>query len=376
MLDKEKNTGVPRRYLRNPNIRWFEFDLSDLKEILVEERDVHKYEIIDGDVLICEGGEAGRAAVWNGSSNGIIFQKACHRVRAGPRLDAKYLVHRLFYDYQSGGLDDYYTGATIKHLTGQDLARYEFPLPPLPEQRRIAAILDKADALRRKRKRAIALFDSLTQSIFRKMFGNPAANPNGYQLMTFGEIAERMSDGPFGSNLKSEHYADDGVRVIRLQNIGVGEFLDHDKAFISNDHFSRLSKHECRAGDVLIGTLGEPNLRACVQPVWLPIAINKADCVQLRPDPAIVRAEYLCALINDPATEGLAQSLMLGQTRTRISMGRLRDLQIPIAPLEQQARFCKVVRSVNADQALAKKHRTQTNALFLSLQHRAFSGQL
>jgi type I restriction enzyme S subunit len=301
MLDKAKNTGVPRRYLRNPNVRWFDVDLSDLQEILVEERDVHKYELRPRDVIICEGGEAGRAALWIGEAEGIIFQKACHRVRVGPKLDARFLIHRLMYDYFNGGLDDYYTGATIKHFTGQDLARYEIPLPPLDEQRRIAAILDKAEELRRKRKRALALLNSLTQSIFLEMFGDPAINSREYPLRTFGEISEKMSDGPFGSNLKSDHYVEDGVRVIRLQNIGVGEFVDDNQAYISAEHFRSLSRHECLPGDVLVGTMGDPNLRACLQPDWIRIALNKADCVQIRPNQRIARPSCGWFRINRPA---------------------------------------------------------------------------
>jgi type I restriction enzyme S subunit len=148
MLDAQKNRGNLRPYLANPNIRWFDVDLANLKEMRFEDDEEEKFSIRDGDVLICEGGEAGRAAIWNGPDIGVKFQKAIHRVRTGPKLYNRYLVHRLFYDYQSGGLDDYYTGATIHHLTGQDLARYEFPLPPFDEQRRIAAILDQADDLR------------------------------------------------------------------------------------------------------------------------------------------------------------------------------------------------------------------------------------
>ncbi|MCK5930891.1 MAG: hypothetical protein KAG89_01855 [Fulvimarina manganoxydans] len=79
MLDKAKNTGKPRKYLRNPNIRWFEVDLTDLQEILVEDEDIHRYELAVGDVLICEGGEAGRAAIWQGERSDVIFQKACLR---------------------------------------------------------------------------------------------------------------------------------------------------------------------------------------------------------------------------------------------------------------------------------------------------------
>jgi type I restriction enzyme S subunit len=149
MLDVQKNRGTLRPYLANPNVRWFDFDLTDLKEMRFEDDEQEKFAIRDGDVLICEGGEAGRAAVWNGPDIGVKFQKALHRVRTGPELFNRFLVHRLFYDYHSGGLNTYYTGATIHHLTGQDLARFEFPLPPLDEQLRIVTILDQANGLRR-----------------------------------------------------------------------------------------------------------------------------------------------------------------------------------------------------------------------------------
>jgi type I restriction enzyme S subunit len=250
------------------------------------------------------------------------------------------------------------------------------PLPPLDEQRRITAILDKADALRRKRKRAIELLGGLSNSAFISMFGDPAENPNRYPMQTFREISLKISDGPFGSNLKSEHYVEQGVRVIRLQNIGVGSFIDGDKAFISSDHFNTLSRHECLPGDVLVGTLGDPNLRACLQPQWLDRALNKADCVQIRADPNKCVAEYIVDLINQPSTERMAQGLILGQTRSRISMGRLKDLKLPIAPLSEQRRFAQLVQPLHRLQAKADAELAVLDRLFLSLQQRAFSGQL
>ncbi|MDX0491533.1 restriction endonuclease subunit S [Sinorhizobium medicae] len=257
-----------------------------------------------------------------------------------------------------------------------NLRELEIPLPPLDEQQRIAAILDKADQLRQKRRQAIALLDSLTQSIFLEMFGDPATNPNNFPLMKVGELAERYSDGPFGSNLKSEHYVDQGIRIIRLQNIGVGEFIDDDRAYITEEHFNSIAKHECLPGDVLIGTLGDPNLRACVQPRWLTRALNKADCVQLRPDANIALSEYCSCLLNQESTMRLAQGLVLGQTRGRISMGRLRDLELPIAPLPLQARFVSIVRVHEEQKQFLRESAHQLDALFSSLQHRAFSGQL
>lgn len=208
------------------------------------------------------------------------------------------------------------------------------------------------------------------------MFGDPAFNPKSWPIRTIGELASKYSDGPFGSNLKSEHYTEHGVRVIRLQNIGIGELSDDDLAFISEDHFALLRKHECLPGDLLIGTLGDPNLRACIQPESLPVALNKADCVQLRPNSKVAEAEYLCALLNHPSTGEMAGSLVLGQTRGRISMGRLRGFEVPVPPLELQTEFSRRLKFFRQWKSLYIKSLTQFGDLFTSLQHRAFRGEL
>ncbi len=353
-----------------------EVKLDDLKEMPFEPHEEDKFAIRDGDVLICEGGEAGRAAIWNGPDLGIKFQKAIHRVRCGADLYNRYLVHKLMYDYHNGQLADYLTGVTIKHITGQDLARYQIPLPPLAEQMRIVAILDEAAALRRNRQEALLALSRLLKATFSSIFGDPAVNERRWDRMTLRSVSTVFSDGPFGSNLKSEHYTETGIRVIRLQNIGSGEFLDEDRAFVTEDHFARLRKHSCLPGDLLIGTLGDPNLRACIQPDDIPVALNKADCVQMRCDQDIAVPEYIEALLNHPSTERLAQNKVQGQTRLRISMGRLRELEVPMPPVDIQRAFSARVRAIRDVQRGQREHLAQLDALFASLQHRAFRGEL
>ncbi|MGX6510106.1 restriction endonuclease subunit S [Rhodococcus sp. SJ-2] len=262
------------------------------------------------------------------------------------------------------------------NINAQQYAALPIPLPPIEEQRRIAAILDHADALRAKRREALARLDELTQSIFVDMFGDPALNPRGWTVAELGSLADKFSDGPFGSNLKSSHYVDEGVRVIRLQNIGVGEFVDKDRAYVAEDHYSTLSHHDCRPGDVLVGTLGEPNLRACVQPEWLQIALNKADCVQVRPKIGTSNAEFLVGLLNQKSTEKMAHALVLGQTRARISMGRLRGLKVPVPPFELQLEYAERVQGIGRLKFHHQAALAELDALFSSLQSRAFRGEL
>jgi type I restriction enzyme S subunit len=147
MLDKAKNRGRPCRYLRNVNVRWFDFDLSDLKTMPFEEDELEEFALRAGDVLICEGGEPGRAAVWDARDTDIYFQKAVHRVRLHGDLIPNFFVYYLRAAADAGWLTSYTTGATFQHLTGQSLASLPVPIPPIAEQHLIVAKVDELMAL-------------------------------------------------------------------------------------------------------------------------------------------------------------------------------------------------------------------------------------
>ncbi|HOO45699.1 MAG TPA: restriction endonuclease subunit S [Deltaproteobacteria bacterium] len=174
MLDKSKNIGNPTQYLRNINVRWFEFDLTDLFFMRATDKDKVEISIQDGDLLICEGGEPGRCAVWNQGKNNLIFQKALHRVRPFQDVSSCWLAINIKNDSDSRRLNEYFTGTTIKHLTGRSLSRYKFMLPSLVEQkeivRRVEALFKVADQIEERYNTAKAHIDKLTQSILAKAF--------------------------------------------------------------------------------------------------------------------------------------------------------------------------------------------------------------
>lgn len=145
MLDKSKNVGTARPYLRNLNVRWFEFDLSDLLEMRFEDHEVDRYQAKRGDLIICEGGYPGRSAIWS-SDEPVYLQKALHRVRFHEPDRAKWVLYWLHYCDEAGLLAEHFSGAGIQHFTKAALARFNVPLPPLDEQKRIVAKLDQAFA--------------------------------------------------------------------------------------------------------------------------------------------------------------------------------------------------------------------------------------
>ena len=147
MLDKAKNKGTPRPYLRNINVRWFDFNLSDVLLMPFEDSELDEFSLRAGDVLICEGGEPGRAAVWDERNKGIFFQKAIHRVRFSELVDPNFFTKALKASADDGRLAESFTGTGIKHFTGRGLDGFHFPLPPLAEQHRIVAKVDELMAL-------------------------------------------------------------------------------------------------------------------------------------------------------------------------------------------------------------------------------------
>ena len=146
MLDKEKNKGTFLPYLRNVNVRWGAFELEDVLQMPFSEEEDERFSIIHGDLVVCEGGEPGRCAIWENTES-IKFQKALHRVRCFNGALNYYIKTVIEWYASSKNIENYYTGSTIKHLTGESLNTLQIPLPPIQEQHRIVSIIDQWTSL-------------------------------------------------------------------------------------------------------------------------------------------------------------------------------------------------------------------------------------
>lgn len=206
--------------------------------------------------------------------------------------------------------------------------------------------------------------------------------PEGWVWATVDQLAasepNAITDGPFGSNLKTEHYQESGPRVIRLQNIKDGEFAD-EVTHISTAHFERLRKHEVHGGDLVIASLGDNPPRACIIPPFVGPAIVKADCIRFKPHPALTPA-YLNVALNCQPTRQRVKNVLHGIGRPRLSLGEIRVIALPIPPETEQ--YC-IVAEIDRRLSLVREvesqvddNRQRAERLRQSILSQAFSGEL
>ncbi|NBB20581.1 hypothetical protein GVN20_14540 [Runella sp. CRIBMP] len=172
MLDATKNKGLYYPYLRNLNVQWHSFILNDILQMKFEEHELEEYSVKKGDLLICEGGEPGRAAIWESNDESFKFQKALHRVRFLANVPAKFYLFYLEFLCVSKKIQDYFTGSGIQHFTGKSLNLLTIPLPPLSEQRRIVekleSLMQTCDALEASIKNSQLQNQQLLQQVLRE----------------------------------------------------------------------------------------------------------------------------------------------------------------------------------------------------------------
>lgn len=181
MLDKAKNQGSYKKYLRNLNVRWFEFDLSDLLEMRFRDDEQEQYTAVRGDILICEGGYPGRAAIWN-EEYPIHFQKAIHRVRFNLPEYNKWFIYFLYLSHLNRNIEKYFTGAGIQHFTGEALDRFIIPIAPISEVKKITLkldnLFDEIKQLENIYQKKLANLVELKKSILHKAFSGELSGTN------------------------------------------------------------------------------------------------------------------------------------------------------------------------------------------------------
>lgn len=262
-------------------------------------------------------------------------------------------------------------GATVKNLNIDLVKSVTIPLPPLAEQKRIAGILDAADALRAKRRESLAQLDSLLQSTFLTLFGDPVSNPMGWDRCLLDQGCERIVDCPHST----PSWTTSGVICLRTSNLGYGEWDWTDTRYVTEeDYLIRTKRSEIAPGDLILSREGTVGVLAMVKD-GMRICMGQR-LVQVRPARSHFEPQYLLHILLHDLSPSRLGNLMAGSTSKHLNVKDLRSLPIPLPPLPLQRRFAAIVESVERQKARQRAHLAELDALFAALQHRAFRGEL
>jgi type I restriction enzyme, S subunit len=298
-------------------------------------------------------------------------------IRPSGALDKRYLLHYLCQPSMVDLATTRSTGANLPRLSPAELLKFPVPLPPLIDQRRIAALLDQSNKLRAKRCQALARLDELVGSLFREMFDIAAPK---WPEKTIEDIAVpgkgSIRTGPFGSQLLHEEFTDEGIAVLGIDNAVSNRFEWGKPRFISEKKYQQLKRYTVHPGDVLITIMGT-NGRCAIVPDDAPLAINTKHLCCITVDRNVMYPEFLHAyFLRHPAARQYLQKTSKGAIMAGLNMGIIKSMPIRVPPLKLQHNFVEAVKA-------GAEHRTQLEAgsqllekLFASLQYRAFRGEL
>lgn len=271
------------------------------------------------------------------------------------------------------------TGVAQPQITGQSLTRFQIPLPPLAEQKRIAAILDAADALRAKRREALAQLDTLLQSTFLTLFGDPVTNPMGWPKSTIDELVENIDSG-WSPTCLDRPANDDEWGVLKLGAVTYCIYRDDQTKALPSGLTPR-PEIEVRKGDLLFARKNTYDLvAACAyvhetrSKLMLPDLIFRLRLSKTAKTEPIFMWQQLIV----PRLRKLIQSFAGGAAGSmpNISKAKLRSIEVICPPLPLQQKFAAIVESIERQKTTQRDHLAELDALFATLQHRAFRGEL
>ena len=275
MLDAGKNRGVPKLFLGNKAVQWGYIDITDLSTVPMSRSDIRAFRLCYGDLLVCEGGEVGRAAIWSAPISECYYQKALHRLRPLRGFNSVVMAELLRYWTDSGVLRNYVTQTSIAHLPREKFMEVPMPIPPEKEQTAIANVLSDSDALIDALEQLIAKKQAIKSATMQQLLTGrtrlptfalrPDGTPKGYKPSELGEIPEdwevetigNVCDLLTGYPFPSNKYSDSGIRLLRGSNVkrGVTDWSPDITQYwplLSQE----IKQYELLVGDVVISMDG------------------------------------------------------------------------------------------------------------------------
>ncbi|MGA8146780.1 MAG: restriction endonuclease subunit S [Gallionellaceae bacterium] len=285
---------------------------------------------------------------------------------------------------ESKNLNSLVFGSGQPLITATQLKALNVCVPPLPEQRAIATALSDVDALLAAQDKLIAKKRDIKQAAMQHLLTGKQRLPGfsgEWEVKRLGDVADpnkkwSFTGGPFGSNLKSSDYTDDGVRVIQLQNIGDGEFHNESAVFTSPDKADELLSCNIYPGEIILSKMGDPVARACIIPPHHERYLMCSDGIRLAVDPERFNPYFIYVSINAPDFRTRAENAGTGSTRKRIGLTELRNLEFLCPGLPEQIAIGTVLADMDTDIAALEKQRDKSNAIKQGMMQELLTGRI
>lgn len=377
---KYQDTGYPLVTSKNLIDGKIDFSscsyISEKDHIAISKRSA----VDDGDVLYAMIGTIGNPVIVEKEFEFSIKNVALFKFD-NEEVYNRYFYHLLGSDIVSRQFTKSARGGIQKFVALGSIRNLKIPLPPLDEQKRIAAILDKANALRRKREKAITLIDSLLRSVFLDMFGDPVGNPKAWKVNRLNDLSIKICSGstPVGG---SKVYVEKGIPFFRSQNVWKRRLELDDVVYLDEATHLKMSKTSLKNRDLLITKTGRINTensslgRAAMFTGEDDSANVNGHVYLIRLKPEVINEFVLYIMTTIEYRDYIRSVCVGGIDKRQINKGHLEDFPIIAPPVELQQKFLEKLKAIEKQKIKLTKQLELANDMFAALTQQAFSGEL
>lgn len=354
-LNHSTDKGNLYPYLCAVNVLWDRIDLTIIKQTKFEPYELERYSVQKGDLLICEGGDTGRAAIWE-REEPMLYQNALHRVRFNSDVNARFVLYFLRHLKDIGDIDlKYSKGVTIKHLVKSSLMSIPLPIPSLDEQQAIVRELDGINRLIDLQEEQLREYDRLAQSLFYTTFGDPITNPKGWEVKSLGEVG-RVITGNTPSTRDANNYASSDVCFFKPSDFDADQLSQLCESEFKISNYAYEQSRKLPKGAILttcIGIVGK-------------VGILKTDATCNQQINAIIPNEltesyylgYAILLIKNLLSEKANAPVVPLLNKSQFSA-----VCIPVPPLDLQQSFADQIEAIEQQKALVRRSLDDTRTL-------------
>jgi type I restriction enzyme S subunit len=351
MLDSEKNVGVPKPFLGNRAVQWGRIDLTDIGQIKLTPSDLQRFRLRKGDLLVCEGGEIGRAAIWNEPVEECYYQKALHRLRPKRAFNIELMLNLLQHLSASGCLLNFVTQTSIAHLPKDKFETVPLPFPPTKaEQEAIAEALSDADALIESLEQLLAKKRQIKQGAMQELLTGKTRLPGFSGEWEVGPIASFSGFVTKGSTPTTYgfNWVGDGIRFLRSECVSA-EGLDLAQSmFISDIAHAVLHRGEVKAGDILMTITGNVG-RVVLLPADFGVANINQHIARIRIADRNVSSVFVFHWLSQATVRVNYTLITTGQAYPQISLKQVRETLVPLPSLSEQTAIATILSDMDAE---------------------------